>query len=500
MKKSELLFDLIQSLTQSEKRFFKIYASRHTIGEQNSYVRLFECIDKMRSYDEEKLLKKIKKEAFSTYLPAEKNYLYHMILECLDIYHKDSSVERQISKLINIARVLAEKKLDDQSNKIIEKAKVLSEEHERFENLITIFTLQKNIGFNQDNLSTKELENNYGHIYSSIDRLRVKMDYQKLFDQLLLQRRLTGPIRNAEELSILKSNYETAFSYPPLPVQSLDAQFYFLLARVEYARIARDIEQSRKYSKELFKLFEENEQRIDYHIQPYVYLLNIFIVQRLYTNRQEANTALSKLNTIAERISPKAFTNEVKVKVWEVYYTCLTDIAIAFRDYDYALSCMDTINKELKEYERHMTPSFKLVLWSNIACIYFGAGQYKNALKWSHEVINNEPGYREDIFYITRILYVLIHLELGNQMILPSLLQSLYRYLYKKNRVYQFESIFFKYLRLFLRAETKKEQRKLLKEFREELVPLKENSFENLIFGDIDLIGWIDRKLKSSDM
>lgn len=498
MKKSELLFDLIQSLTQSEKRFFKIYASRHTIGEQNSYVKLFECIDKMSHYDEDKLLKKINKKAFA-YLPAEKNYLYNMIIECLDIYHKDSSVERQISKLINIARVLSEKKLDDQSNKIIEKAKALSEEHERFENLITIFTLQKNIGFNQDSMSTKELENNYEHISSSIERLKVKVDYQKLFDLLLLQRRLTGPIRNAQELSILRLKYKTAFSRPPLSVQSLDAQFYFLLAHVEYGRIARDKEQSRKYATKLFRLFEENEKRIDHHIQPYVYLINTFIVERLYTNRKEADTALSRLNKIVEQVSPKAFTNEVKVKVWEIRYTCLTDIALAFQDYEFALSRIDDINNDLKEYERHMTPSFKLVLWSNIACAYFGAGKYKQALKWSHEVVNDAPEYREDIFYITRILYVLIHLELGNQLILPNLLQSLYRYLYKKNRVYQFESIFFKYLRLFLRAETKKEQRKLLKEFREELVPLKNNSFENLIFGDIDLIGWIDRKLKNNN-
>ncbi len=499
MKKSELLFDLIRSLTQSEKRFFKIYASRHTIGEQNSYVKLFEYLDKMSSYDEEKLLRKINKEAFTNYLPAEKNYLYNMILECLDIYHKDSSVERQISKLINIARVLSEKKLDDQSNKIIEKAKALSEEHERFENLITIFTLQKNIGFNQDNMSVRELENHYQHISSSIDRLKVKVDYQKLFDLLLVQRRRNGPIRNAEELSILKAKYETAFSHPPVHVQSLDAQFYFLLARVEYARIARDIDQCQKYSKELFKLFEENEQRIDHYIQPYVYLLNIYIVQRMYANRQEADIALSKLSTIAERISPKAFTNEVKVKVWEIYYTCLTDIAIAFRDYDYAISRIDDINKGLKEYERHMTPSFKLVLWSNIACVYFGAGNYKQALKWSYGVVSDAPEYREDIFYVTRILYVLIHLELGNQLILPNLLQSLYRYLYKKKRVYQFEIIFFKYLRLFLRAETKKEQRILLKGFREELIPLQTNAFENLIFGDIDLIGWIDRKLKDNN-
>jgi hypothetical protein len=496
MKKSELLFDLIQSLTQSEKRFFKIYASRHTIGEQNNYVKLFECIDKMSSYDEEKLLKKIQKEAFAKNLPAEKNYLYHMILECLDIYHKDSSVERQISKLINIARVLSEKKLDDQSNKIIEKAKILSEEHERFENLITIFTLQKNIGFNQDNISTRELETNYQHISSNINRLKAKMDYQQLFDRLLLQRRLTGPIRNAEELGMLKSTYETAFSQPPLQVQSLDAQLYFLLARVEYARIARDIEQTRKYTKELFRLFKENEQRIDHHILPYVYLLNIFIVQRLYTSRKEANTALSKLDSVAKQISPKAFTNEVKVKIWEIYYTCLTDIAIEFKDYGSVLSRMDDIHNGLKEYERHMTPSFKLVLWSNIACVYFGAGNYKQALKWSHEVVNDAPTYREDIFYITRILYVLIHLELGNQLILPNLLQSLYRYLYKKNRVYQFESIFFKYLRLFLRTDTKKDLQKLLQEFKEELLPLQNNSFENLIFGDIDLIGWIDRKLK----
>lgn len=497
MKKSELLFDLIRSLTQSEKRFFKIYASRHTIGEQNNYVKLFEWIDKMNHYDEEKLLKKIRHTTFASYLPAEKNYLYNMILECLDIYHKDSSVERQISKLINIARVLSEKKLEDQSNKIIEKAKTLAEQHERFENLITIFSSQKNIGFNKDNMTTRELENNYQHIFSNIDRLKIKMEYQKLFDLLLLQRRLTGPIRNAEELSTLQSNYQTAFSQPPSKIHSLDAQIYFLLAHIEYARIARDKEQGRNYSKELFRLFEENEQRITHYVQPYIYMLNVFIVQRLYSNREEADEALSRLDNIATLIHPKAFTHEIKVKIWEIYYTCLTDIAIRFRDYDYGLSQMEQIKTGLEKYERYMTPSFKLVLWSNVACVYFGAGNYKQALKWSHEIINDAPDYREDIFYITRILYVLIHLELGNQLILPNLMQSLYRYLYKKNRVYQFESIFIKYLRLFLRTETKKEQRKLLKDFREELIPLENNSFENLIFEDIDLIGWIDRKLKS---
>jgi hypothetical protein len=94
------------------------------------------------------------------------------------------------------------------------------------------------------------------------------------------------------------------------------------------------------------------------------------------------------------------------------------------------------------------------------------------------------------------ILYLLTHFELKNHLILPSLIKSTYRFLYKRKRVYQFENLFLKYLNLFLRSETKKEQLQLFKSFREDLIPLRDNKLENLIFNDIDLIGWIDEKLR----
>ncbi len=50
---SNQLFQLIKSLNKSEKRYFNLYASRHTIGEKNNYVILFEAIDKQIEYDEE---------------------------------------------------------------------------------------------------------------------------------------------------------------------------------------------------------------------------------------------------------------------------------------------------------------------------------------------------------------------------------------------------------------------------------------------------------------
>ena len=39
------LFELVKSMTMSEKRYFKIYSSKHVIGQSNDYVLLFDLGD-----------------------------------------------------------------------------------------------------------------------------------------------------------------------------------------------------------------------------------------------------------------------------------------------------------------------------------------------------------------------------------------------------------------------------------------------------------------------
>ena len=46
------LFDLVKSLNRREKAYFKKFASRHVIGEQNKYVDLFDVLGSMDEYDE----------------------------------------------------------------------------------------------------------------------------------------------------------------------------------------------------------------------------------------------------------------------------------------------------------------------------------------------------------------------------------------------------------------------------------------------------------------
>ena len=59
-KVNEALFELINSMTKSEKRYFKLLSSRHAIGGENNYTLLFDKIDEQKVYNEEKIFKKFK--------------------------------------------------------------------------------------------------------------------------------------------------------------------------------------------------------------------------------------------------------------------------------------------------------------------------------------------------------------------------------------------------------------------------------------------------------
>jgi len=497
MKKSDRLHRLIKSLTQNEKRFFKIFASRHIIGNKSNYVKLFESIDKLYVYDEKKLRSIVKKEKFSGYLSAAKNYLYNLILECLDFYHKDSSIDRQISKYINIARVLTEKRLDEDGLKLIDKARKLSEEYNRFENIVPLMLLQKNTGFNRDTMTAEKLNNYYKEIFSAVNRLRTKLELNKTRDELFLQRRRKGHIKNEEKQASLSLFYSNPYFRDFSKIDSLDANIYYLLTKIEYARIVRDKKMGRFYAKKLIAVFDLHVNRIADNINEYIYVLGIFIGERWYMdNRNEVDAILKKLFSIPALIGKKAVTNDVRVKIFEHYYTGMTDVALKFKDYEGAISLIQKAEREIKKFEKQMTPSVNISLKSNIACIYFGAGNLKQALKWCNAALNDPTQLREDVLYKVRILNLLIHFELGNQLILPNLIKSTYRYLGQRKIAYQFEDIFLKHLRLLLRAETKTEQRALFIQLREKLLPVRDNNLENNIFDDIDIIDWIDKKIK----
>src|SRR5688572_16421824 len=107
-KKEENLISLIHSLSKSEKRYFSLYASRHTIGKQNNTLRLFKKLEVLKNYSEKKFLEKNRTEAFAKHYRFNKHFLYKLILDSLRAYHSGKTPESEIRELIHNAEILTE--------------------------------------------------------------------------------------------------------------------------------------------------------------------------------------------------------------------------------------------------------------------------------------------------------------------------------------------------------------------------------------------------------
>ncbi|MCK6650719.1 MAG: hypothetical protein L6Q66_13770, partial [Bacteroidia bacterium] len=128
MKTTDHLFKLIKSLSKSEKGYFKKFANFHVRNEQNNYTKIFDAIDLQEEYNEKKLLHKFRNEKFVRQFAVAKNYLYEMVLESLEAYHKNSTTE--IRSMLNRIEILVDKGLHSQAKKLLRKAKDMAIEYE----------------------------------------------------------------------------------------------------------------------------------------------------------------------------------------------------------------------------------------------------------------------------------------------------------------------------------------------------------------------------------
>ena len=163
----DFLFVLIKSLSKSEKRQFKIFASRLETSSNTKFIELFNILDKSEAY--EKLILKsgiIKKVQLSNL----KSYLYKQILVSIRLNIPSQNMRYQLREQIDFATILYNKGLYKQSLKILDKTKILALENDEklmayeiveFEKLIESQYITRSIQGRADELVIQAKERNH---------------------------------------------------------------------------------------------------------------------------------------------------------------------------------------------------------------------------------------------------------------------------------------------------------------------------------------------------
>ena len=135
---SQFLYDLIKSMTKSEKIHFKRYHKTYAEKGEKNYMKIYDAIEGLKTYDKEVLPNLFKGTTIEKYQSSEVKYLIDKILFSLSNLNLGSSKRNQIRKGIFMLEVLTAKGFKKEA---IKKLKILKKRAWKQEEFTLIFRL-----------------------------------------------------------------------------------------------------------------------------------------------------------------------------------------------------------------------------------------------------------------------------------------------------------------------------------------------------------------------
>lgn len=482
----DALSTLIHSLSASEKRHFKIYAS----GSDKNYLHLFDAYKNINS----------KKQDLHSSLPpsynlkniaVEKNYLYNLLLQSLSDYHKSSSSEFIIDSINKQIEVLIQKGLHKQALSLVKKAKKKASEAQIESPLIRTYELEQEIYNKQQEyeplLLSIDQTSELLHIISNqyeYKKLAFEMNYKEI------QFRSTNRSEHLKELQAIMQNKLMLHENFAL---SYKAKMFLYQTKAMFYGIVNDEALSIYYFEQMMRLMESAPVLIKQN--PIDYILVFANVAMGKINLKKYDALLKDIQMIEN--SPQQFNikNNIVFEANLFYFTqpYLLDIYTATNERDKCKRTIELIEQKAENYNPYVIRTAQLNTAKSIAIASFHLGDYKRSLKYMNVIFDDDLGK----YSRGHIFNMIIHYELGNEQLLASLTASTKRLLLQQNRLNKAEELMIEF---FNKVIKQKEQLKIKQLFEEYLKKAKqllddEDAFVSLRY--FDVIKWMESKIKA---
>lgn len=493
--KKDALFQLVKSLSKSEKRQFKLYAGRLGVNEEKNFMALFDVLDKLEEPDEQVILKKtrIKKQQISN----AKAHLYKQILISLRLNPSQQNIKVQIREQLDYATILFNKGLHKQSLKILDKAKAMALMN--FENNLAyeIVELEKVI---ESQYITRSLESRADDLIRESILLSKKSVLLSKLSNLSLQlysyMLKKGYVKNEEELLFIKNFFER--NIPKYDPDKLDFKEKLFLnkACLWYSFIIQDFIGCYRYSNKYVDLFHENPEMKK--VNPVFYLKGInYLLESLFI-LQHISKFREVINRFKKEIDKKQLTiNDNTASLASlIYYQNRINLYFLEGHFTAGLSIIPAVLNEIELYKSKFDEHHVMILYYKIASMYFGAGNYDQCIFYLNKVIEvKELNMREDLLCFSRILSLIAHYEAGYDQNLEEQIRSTYKFLLKMNELHAVQ----RKLITFLKGLTDIYPHELKSAFEKlhgELKTFENHPYEKRAFMYLDLISWLESKTK----
>ena len=494
-RSTDSLFQLIKTLGKSEKRNFKLYATRNSSSDELKAVQLFDALDKMDSYDEAALLKKnkgIKKQQLSNL----KAHLYKQILSSLRLIDV-TNIDVQLHEQMDYARLLYDKGLYHQSLKVLDKVKELAKKNNQLTHMQQVLFFEKNIEALYITRSMKDRADKLGNEADEVnDNLVLVSKLSNLSLQLYSWYINHGHCRNKAEEEDIKYFFHKKFDIEAATCKGFYEKLFLYQSYCWYAFIRQDFLMYYRYTQKWVDLFDAEPQMLSIETAHYIKgMHNLMGAHFNLANHQKLKETLARFEKFCESgIVMNSANNRVQCFV----YRTISFFNKYFLEGSFTegLESVPEIEKKIKEYEICLDRHRILVFYYKIACLYFGSGNYEKAIDYLNKIINWKVDLRTDLQCYSRLLHLIAHYELGNEEILDHLIKSVYRFMAKMQHLSVVEEEIFKFIRRSF-AVTMRNIKPELEKLLVKLKKVEHNRFETRAFVYLDIVSWLESKLEN---
>ena len=483
MNRPPALFELIKSLSQSEKRHIKLTAS--AAKKNSNLMRLFDVIERQQKYDELSLQRHFAATTAGKQLHVTKNHLLELVLKSLRTYHRNASVDATLKDLLRDIEILFRKDLMDICLHRLAKAEQLAIEHEKQTALLELLAwkrkllLAKHSSFEvRDDLSQIEEQEQ-----RCLDNIKTQSELWQLTANIFHQNSTHSPAFAKNPLLKSAKNVRT--------VQANILRYHVLFAD---AYIQGNMVSAERAVSGLIALLERHPQMIQDDPGAYFTAINNLVGLKLAVKQIDViPQLLEKIRTTLHTYQIK-HNNPIITKHTLRTYSVELEMYRDSRQIAPGIRLIETIATYLEENDTRAPVEYKILFYYQFAYLYFLNNDYRRALHWLGTLVKGKFGQRrEDIQSYAKWLTLIIHYELGNTTVLKYAVDTCRRFLKLKHELRPFEKTLLNFFsRLSLAAPS--QHHDMFKQLYHELFQTPGVQITDAVLDYLDFKSWVESK------
>lgn len=493
------LFDLIKSLSKSEKRQFSLYAGRLGVNEQAKFMQLFAILDKQSHYNEAQILSH--KEISKKQLSNLKGHLYKQILISLRLNPIHQNIRLQIREQLDFATILYHKGLFSQSLKMLERAKAIALEHEEKHMAAEIIELEKVI---ESQYITRSISNRAellvteSALIGSLNEISSQLSNLSLqLYSLFLQK---GYVKTDAELNYVNEFFQSRMPDLQMDLLGFRERLWYYNAQLWYNFIIQDFLACYTNATRWTELFYRAPKMID--LNPVFYLRGAqYLLESLFFigDVSRFKTALSRFE---QTLDQPTFPQRDNVQSLAFLYRYGHKINAHFMagTFDEGLSLVEPVLAGIDHYREKIDEHHVMIFYYKIACLYFGCAEYKKCIYYLSLIIENKSlGMREDLLCFSRILNLVAHYEAGIDYQIERLIRSTYKFLIKMEDLHEVQRAMISFIRSLTQVYPH-EIKNSFKGLHKILSQYKDDPFERRSFLYLDILTWLQSNIEGKSI